>query len=236
MIKNKKFLFIFLFFIMFFLFFSFSNVQAVTFDSFTEDEQEFIKKSVVDVFDAYKQLTGESSVDKYFIHCTRIDDGSGNLIPCLWFALGNEVEHARNNGSMCFKGSAFYCSVNMSDRVYNTFNSLEQSNYFGENFNLNKHTSTWEENTGLYANYSSHNSYYGGNEVAVTIPDDFFLVPPPEVVEEKEKTLATIVEESRPEKTLEEIINLLPLIIVVVVFLVGLRKGLALLLQILHKA
>ena len=61
---------------------------------------------------------------------------------------------------------------------------------------------------------------------------DFFQIPP-SIAEE---VVIPVVEPVIMEKTLQEIILLLPLIIVVVVSFLGLRKGLRLLLTILHKA
>ena len=67
-----------------------------------------------------------------------------------------------------------------------------------------------------------------------------FQQPPLEeetpVVEKQETTLAPIVEGMETKKTLAEVVGILPLIIVVVVSLVGLRKALKMLLGVLHRA
>lgn len=71
--------------------------------------------------------------------------------------------------------------------------------------------------------------------------DEIFFQPTPlevetPVEEKQEITLAPIVEEVEAKKTLAEVVGILPLIIVVVVSLVGLRKALKMLLAVLHRA
>ena len=51
-----------------------------------------------------------------------------------------------------------------------------------------------------------------------------------------ETTLAPIVQEAPLEETIKEIVGILPIVLIIVVGLIGLRKGLALLSQTLHRA
>lgn len=83
----------------------------------------------------------------------------------------------------------------------------------------------------LYSNVDITNE----SGTSVFFPQTPLVVETP-VEEKQEITLAPIVEKVEAEKTLAEVVGILPLIIVVVVSLVGLRKALKMLLAVLHRA
>lgn len=80
---------------------------------------------------------------------------------------------------------------------------------------------------------SNYDIYDENNELVFPQPPVEEETP---VEEKQEITLAPIVEEVETEKTLMEVVGILPLIIVVVVSLVGLRKALKILLTVLKRA
>lgn len=89
--------------------------------------------------------------------------------------------------------------------------------------------------TSLLANYeiiSSSTDVYTDN----TYSTIFFQKPPQVVEEEQTLTLRQIMEKEQQEKkTIQEIVGLLPLILVVVVSFLGLRKALKMLLTLLRR-
>ncbi len=221
MFKNKKLLFIFLFVIVFFLFLN-SNVFAsngrynVDTFGFTPSAIDFVRRATVLVANYVEDHN--ISYSNYFIfhQCGHNNGNLNNDGIVFKILLFNNDVYVGDGYNGCLRGGgSVYCFE------FTTGEDLSKKDFSGVSpFNVNN---SFDGFRVFYTNYEQDNL------VSKNENSSFFHEPPQGI-------LAPIVEESKPEITLEEIANLLPLIIVVVVFLVGLRKGLALLLQILRKA
>lgn len=231
MLKNKKIIFIILFFLLFSLFIPRKSFAAASSDlsSLTELQQETIKKTWEL---AISELSGYGhTLDTcyYFVvYSTEYDI-------CHVIMINKEKSTDRqilNKGSFDW-ANMYHCKPNEEPIGY--LGGINTD--FGWSC---AYSSTVGSSPVIIANNvtATSNQY---NEIR-TYEDVSFLKSeestdtPTETPQIVRGTIAPVAKEMKMETTLQEIIQILPLIIVVVVSLVGLRKGLTLLLTLLHKA
>ena len=133
-------------------------------------------------------------------------------------------------------------SFSVTDNGNNTFtiiskcdHSSSYANYL--EYKYNKETNEWDmiKNTGGMYSLTYSSDEYSFVYSPMNINNDFDIENSDFFYKTPLSRLAQIVEKSRMETTLQEVIRILPLIIVVVVFLVGLRKALQILLTVLRR-
>lgn len=220
MLKYKIFIFIILFIFMFFIFSSqvFATTGSYNLDtsSFTAETIEYVRQATLLVKDYADNH--DISYSYYFVFTQAkgqdINLNNSNVSFKIMLFTDNVYVHTDYDGVLKGNGIVDIFSFTTGEDLTNKTLIYERmrANNIYDKFRV------------YYTNFSQENNL-------VTINDNasFFQFPPQGI-------LAPIVEESSPEVTLVEVVSLVPLIIVVVVFLVGFRKGLAILFQILHKA
>lgn len=240
MLKNNKLLFIllFIFFILFFIFTNSTSAYTQEYNGYTF----FMPDNIIEEIKNSKEIISEFDDDNYY-HAVVFSSYHNRLQ--IFFYPKDKVSFIYSG--IKYGDSLWAVPNSASDLIVYTctvssFNLIEHTIDLGNNSFIRKTFSSSTENALLTYNPSDNYFYFVGNIPLYKDANksslwcdtfDFFQQPPQEVA--PQMVLAPIVEEMEMEVTLKEIIQILPLIIVIVVSFLGLRKALQMLLSLLHR-
>lgn len=188
--------------------------------------------------------------DKYDLYFEYMDQNYGSLDLDTYnnyVVVKNEVDGVIKNYVVCFfSDNTVKFSTHASDYPYNLVSNCGSTGFrktgklytFNLDITTKKGTLRWGR-TDIFDGYNY--ACCDVDDIVYSTFDIYSKENEDELVFQKtpvgvQSTLAPIVQEAPLEGTVQEIVGILPIVLIILIGLIGLRKGLALLSQTLHKA